>query len=125
MVAACIGAAPANKILYSYDGITWAAAPSANNIFPTYNWCVRWNGTQWLAGGSSSTPIAYSSDGINWTGSSSSYSVFGGDVRAIGWNGTKWLAASGGILGSSSDGITWTQVTTLNINIHTIKEDQG
>jgi hypothetical protein len=108
-----------NRLMYSYDGISWTPSATGNAIFITYNWDVEWNGIQWLAGGTSATPIAYSPDGIHWTGASSS-SIFITDVRCMAWNGSFWIAMGGTVVGLSYDGINWTSVASLNIAAHAI-----
>ena len=98
------GVAGENTLAYSYDGITWFAR---TNPLGTAN-AVAWNGSIWLAGGSSSSDIdmATSTDGINWTARTSPLGV----TNAVAWNGSYWIAVGSGTIPvvKSSDAITWT-----------------
>ena len=114
------GASGTNKIIYSYNGITWTVSTSGNSLFSGGTcYAVAWNGTRWVAGGNGSTnKIIYSSDGINWIASTSGNTVFTGQsCYAVAWNGTRWVAGGNGAtnkLAYSPDGITWTPSTSGN-----------
>jgi hypothetical protein len=110
--------ATGESLCYSYDGISWTASTNGNSIFTTYCSSVASNGSRWVATGVGTNQLAYSDDGITWTGLGNSFfSLFG---QAVVWNGSYWLAGggsnaspvSGQILYSSTDGITWTAVST-------------
>ena len=102
--------------MYSYDGITWAFSSNATAVSITNKWPVAWNGTQWLAGGVSSTPIAYSPDGIYWTGAPTA-GFLGTSVRCMAWNGSYWIAMGATVVGISYDGINWRSNAALNIDV--------
>jgi hypothetical protein len=94
---------------YSFDASTWYAggliwAASGSYIRPTR---IRWNGSHWIAGGSSQngvTGLARSLDGFTWSNVGSVNST----ITGLEWNGDLWLASSQGGLWSSPDGTTWT-----------------
>ena len=60
--------------------------------------------------------LAYSPDGLSWT--NSPVQPFTSPVAQIAWNGSMWLAGSSGdpthILATSSDGISWTGLTSTD-----------
>jgi len=95
---------------YSFDASTWYAggliwAASGSYIRPTR---IRWNGSHWIAGASTSqngvTNLARSLDGFTW----SNVGAITAGITGLEWNGDVWLASSQGGLWSSPDGITWT-----------------
>jgi hypothetical protein len=94
-----------NVISYSYDGVTWNPATSANTFF-TLGHCAAWNGTIWVAGGVGSYTIITSSDGINWVLNAQSLFT---ECWSVEWNGTLWVAGGLGTtrLAYSYDGLTW------------------
>ena len=104
-----------STMLYSYDGITWfqnTAAP--NGLFNA----IAWNGTMWIAVGSTNSyQVVYSYDGLNWTASSSGYNLIG-TANGIAWSGSRWVImgaynATNAVI-YSSDGITWTASASGN-----------
>ena len=115
------------SISYSYDGMVWQPVPTTSDT-PSYCNVILWNGSIWVAGGSSgANTILYSSDGINWTVSASGSAIMTSACLSLGWNGQIWLAggtASGGAskLASSKDGINWITVnqTLITTTISTV-----
>jgi hypothetical protein len=115
--------AGANKLMRSYDGITWTMILSS---FPTQNGGINklaTNGRIWLFGASSNSPtpsaynLAYSTDGVNWTQTNID-NILGNAQYGIGiidfaWNGSRWVAScyADKTLIYSLDGITWTAST--------------
>jgi len=104
------GAGRTSHYAYSFDASTWYAggliwAASGSYIRPTR---IRWNGSYWLAGASTSqngvTNLARSLDGFTW----SNVGAITAGITGLEWNGDVWLASSQGGLWSSPDGITWT-----------------
>jgi hypothetical protein len=101
----------ANQIAYSDDGITWQGVGAG--IFYGQANDVAWNGSMWIAVGSSNgsannNTIAYSVDGINWTGLGGS--IFSGSGNGIAWNGQIWIATGNdpvNTLAYSKNGIQW------------------
>jgi hypothetical protein len=55
--------------------------------------------------------LVYSRDGINWLPSTNGNTIVP-EVDAISWNGTRWIAIGIIANGYSSNGITWTAITT-------------
>jgi hypothetical protein len=109
--------AAGNKLIRSYDGISWTMILST---LPTNNGYINklaTNGRIWLWGssGPSTYIAAYSMDGSNWLPSnitttnfpSTNYNI---DASDFAWNGSRWVIILGSTnpLGYSSDGITWT-----------------
>jgi collagen type VII alpha len=98
-----------NAIMYSSDGINWAA--TTQTALDSCN-TLAWNGSLWLAGGyPSDTPvIACSSDGINWFLSLEAVTIVDmTECNALAWNGYLWVAGGSGTatLIYSVDGINW------------------
>jgi hypothetical protein len=99
-----------NTLLYTVDGLMWyGCGVSALNIANA----VEWNGSYWLAVGSSSnTWFAISRDGTSWL---KQYDSTLDEGSSVAWNGTTWLA--GGLKGGtaslvkSTNGTTWSTVT--------------
>jgi hypothetical protein len=106
-----------NTISYctKYNTGAWTATStsSTNNIFATQGNCVVWNGSIFVAGGSTTKiPIQYSPTGITWTAANITNS-FMNPVNAIAWNGIMFVAVGGittslNTIAYSVDGINWT-----------------
>jgi hypothetical protein len=99
----------ANRLAYSYDGLTWRPGVNSTSIFTTA-YKVAWNGSLWVAVGSGTFSIAYSSDGINWTGVVGSSTSIINIGYGIAWNGSIWVAVGSGgtnTIAISRDGINW------------------
>lgn len=105
----------ANRIKYSYNGITWSNSYSGS--FTGQGNTVAYNGTIWLAGGSHSSAngtIQYSLDGFSW-----SNILSGGFTTAaykIAWNGRMWVAVGSnstldGNIKYSYNGLNWSNTT--------------
>jgi hypothetical protein len=100
------------SIIKSSDGVTWT--PSTNSPFGAgggYGMAnaIAWNGTQWLVLGYSSggTPISSTStDGMTWT-----TPVVVSVALCITTNGSLWVIGGIGGIQSSSDGITWSELS--------------
>ena len=91
-------------IYYSQDdGINWI---QANNSLPFDLSCVHWNGTTWLAGGSSSD-LYFSFEGINWNGPINTGATTN-EIHSIFWNGVVWVFVGDYNLSSSSYQIYYT-----------------
>ena len=90
------------------DGITWVAV---TNPFTSSIYCMAWNGTIWVAGGTGTYQLAYSTNGTSWTGVTlpNMTSVF-----SVAWGLGTWLAVGSGANGrtsaTSTDGINWTEI---------------
>lgn len=97
------GSMTASTIVKSSDSVTWAASSPAN--IPTTINSIAWNGTHWVASGSS---VAYSTDGTTWTAASSVSASFTG--QDIAWNGVIWVTV--GTLSGTGAGLYWTATTT-------------
>jgi hypothetical protein len=109
------GVAVYNTMAYSLDGINWTALPGASAILSTSCNAVAWNGSMWVAVGSGNDNMAYSVDGIHWNNVAGS-PFSGGTCYCLAWNGTIWLAGgrkNAGLIGSSSDGITWSEISAV------------
>uniref|UniRef100_A0A6C0KUL2 Peptidase S74 domain-containing protein n=1 Tax=viral metagenome TaxID=1070528 RepID=A0A6C0KUL2_9ZZZZ len=98
-------------LIYSSDGLNWYVSQTPVGV--SGNWfCVAYNGTVWVAGGTGSVArIYYSYDGINWT-----YGYSGNTIYSIAWGKDKFVAGGAGNMFYSYDGINW--VSTSN-NIFT------
>jgi sugar lactone lactonase YvrE len=116
------------SITKSFDGITWTDSVTAggNNPFPnnTYRgmcYGLAWNGSYWIAVGSSAVCIAKSFDGINWVPSTNN-PFSGGVGQGIAWNGSYWIAVGFNAfmdtcIIKSFDGMTWTPATNNPFNM--------
>jgi hypothetical protein len=106
------------SIFASEDGITWVGVENTKAVlFTSYVHGIAWNGSMWVAVGSSTYPtplvpfiLAYSYDGYVWNGVVISNVTNG---YTVSWNGSSWIA---GFIGtnkmySSTDGITWSNVS--------------
>jgi len=109
-----------NRIIKSADGVNWDAsfpvgATNPNTVFGN-NSCkaIAYNGFKWVAASdSTANRIAQSSNGLSWTGCPTANAIFTSFCRGIAWNGQIWVAVGDtGKIAYSSDGITWTAVTT-------------
>jgi hypothetical protein len=76
---------------------------------------IKWSGSQWLLGGTSTTNkhLQMSYDGINWQTTGSNIFDSAGSCNGITWNGSLWVASgkdtTGNVLAYSYDGVTWAQ----------------
>ena len=111
-----------NTIAYSNDDINWKGL--GTGAFTSSGICNGgcWNGTLWVAGGSTSVDasgngngsgvMVYSYDGITWT--TITQSILTVSVNDIEWNGTVFVAVGQGstyCMAYSTNGITWLPVT--------------
>ena len=94
-------------LIYSSDGLNWYVSQTPGG--PGSNWfCVAYNGTVWVAGGTSSVArIYYSYDGINWT-----YGYSGNTIYSIAWGKDKFVAGGAGNMFYSYDGINWVTISS-------------
>ncbi len=101
-------------ILTSIDGSNWTVQSSGtgNNVN-----AITWTGTQFIAVGGGGA-IVTSTDGIHWTPRTSGTTIALTDVAS---SGTRHVAVGGGysatgtVLLTSSDAVTWTAVPLPNI----------
>jgi len=103
-------------IRYSYNGIQWFNTVTTYSEGTVWNQ-VAWSGRGWVAVGNGLIALSY--DGTNWT---TVYTNAAVDVNSVAWNGNQWIAvtsysaiAPGGVLGST-DGITWSRLTTTGLS---------
>lgn len=107
------GAGSLSTLARSFDGSNWENIANGN---PTRANKAVWNGDHWLlcgAGdGAGNSTLQRSVDGVNW----SSIPIGLNPVNSATWNGSLWLLAGVGTQGrtmaKSTDGISWTSLTT-------------
>jgi hypothetical protein len=112
-----VGGAGTSSLVYSYDGLTWAAATN-NPVAGSQANGIGWNGTYWIAVGANAAQtvcIAKSTDGLTWANSTNN-PFSGGLGKGIAWNGSYWVAVGYNTdatvcIATSSDGMTWTEST--------------
>lgn len=93
----------------SPDGITW----TARTLPTSQTWLqVRHNGSVFLAIGGNSNNFATSADGLTWTARTGPAGVVGTSCSLF-VAGSTFVLAFGGVLYSSTDGITWTLAGSL------------
>jgi hypothetical protein len=112
------------KIAYSSDGVTWTAV-SDSTFGNSQIEAVAWGNNKFVAIGGYND-MAYSSDGVTWTavGVSSIFSGTSGEIHAIAYGGGMFVAIGrsgnssnlNGIIATSTDGISWTAVTTTALH---------
>jgi hypothetical protein len=106
----------ASRILYSLDGVTWAASSSGNQVFnpgafpnTASVYGFGWNGSMLIAAGNSTTnTLAYSMDeGYTWIGLGKT--IFTDTAYSVSWNGQMWVATGFGTNSNaySYNGIDW------------------
>jgi hypothetical protein len=117
----------ATSVAYSYDGITY----SATNITvqsgvakPQQIASFVFNGSTWLAGGSSTgttanrTVLMTSDDGANWSGIPNTFFTGSTAISSLAYGNGLWVAASSvlglGKLSASNDGVNWTASTNAS-----------
>jgi hypothetical protein len=85
------------------DGYYWT--PVTHTLAQAY--CVAWNGSMWVAGGSGTDRIVYSMNGIDWSPATTQPNMT--NVQSLTW-GSKWVAVGEGpnTYATSTDGLTWT-----------------
>jgi hypothetical protein len=98
---------------YSYDGINWQ--PHSSSFFTN---SIAWNGKIWILCGSN---VYYSYDGITFTVATGATTLMS-SFRTVTWSGSAWLiggtrTAGGVSMISSTDGITWANVSSASSNI--------
>ena len=105
------GSGAGNTLAYSMNGADWVGL--GKTIFTFSGWCVAYNGSIFVAGGSGTNSLAYSYDGINWTGCGQGVL---GSCYTICWNGSIFVAGGSGsgttVIAYSSDGKSWTASPT-------------
>lgn len=93
----------------SPDGIAW----TARTLPTSQTWLqVRHNGSVFLAIGGNSNNFATSADGLTWTARTGPAGVVGTSCKLF-VAGSTFVLAFGGLLYSSTDGITWTLAGSL------------
>ena len=99
--------------LYSYDGTVFNSA-LAPGLFADCK-TIAWNGSLWIAGGTTPYQLGHSADGVNWSGTLSDGTIFT-TVNSVIWTGTtsNWIAGGSGPnqLATSVDGINWNPAST-------------
>jgi hypothetical protein len=129
-VAAGISSNAKGSLQYSGDGSNWSNANSggfdANGAFD-----VAYNGSLWIATGSSATSNAmlYSGDGSNWSNVTSGGYAFAGygiaysplgptaEGKSVAWANDKWIATGVGTGSTTSvlysgNGLNWSNIPT-------------
>jgi hypothetical protein len=107
---------------YSSDGVTWTAVSPYSGIFPSTINAIAYGNGKFVAGGSGGE-TAYSTDGVNWIKGpdkilgtyyySSSNPQRICSIETIAYANNKFVAGGdGGKMAYSTDGVTWTPVTT-------------
>jgi hypothetical protein len=107
-----LGNIASNALVWSTDGLTWN---SANNGFaPNAVNTIIWNGTQFIAGGASTSTgiLQTSTDGKNWT--QTSIVAPTGIIKAISWFSTMNTNISISSINSPNAVLTTISNTTLN-----------
>ena len=96
----------------SRDGINWQQ--QLDSLFDEA-YAVAWNGSYWVVAGEGATySLAKSTDGVLWTGIANSKTLFSTRATDVAWNGSKWTAyGSPTAVASSTDGTTWTLLSTV------------
>ena len=96
----------------SRDGINWQQ--QSDSLFDEA-YAVAWNGSYWVVAGEGATySLAKSTDGVVWTGIANSKSLFLVRATDVAWNGSQWTAyGSPTAVASSTDGTTWTLLSTV------------
>jgi hypothetical protein len=114
-----VGSYAGNRIVYSYDSITWNITSSANSLFPSAVSSIAWNGVMWVAVGDH---FGYSYDGITWTNSSSGLALMANPI-SVNWNGSIWVAVGSNtnFVIYSVDGITWYENLLGNLLVPSTK----
>jgi hypothetical protein len=112
----------ANSMAYSIDGRHWVGLGVNNPLVEGF--CVKWNGTQFVAGGApaiATDPVLqYSSDGITWNNGDLAGSVALTNASMLTWDGTRWYINTSYQaldMAYSANGINWTQYTPVGIGI--------
>ncbi len=119
-----IGGYGYNDVWSSSDGVTWTEV-TANAPFPAGSGVVPvvYNNKLWIIDSVSGNTVWSSSDGVTWTEVDSNtpwthtayspYDMAGYDTDYfLSYNGEMWVMdSSSGDLWSSTDGVTWTEVT--------------
>jgi len=108
------GGTNGSSVVYSSDGITWAAV--TNPVLGTTDYlgtkravlAIAYGNGTFVAGGTNN--IAYSSDGVTWTTKTTSALGLGDFfINVITYGGGTFVAGgSNGKMAYSSDGVTWT-----------------
>jgi len=97
-----VGSGGSNSILTSTDGITWTGLGYFNSAKE-----IAFNGSVWVIAGSGG--LTYSTNLTTWTAATSTIT----NGEGVMWLNDKFLATgTGGGIQSSTDGITWTTVST-------------
>ncbi len=109
---------PLNRIKYSYDAVTWFN--SLGDSFSGQGNNVAWNGSLWVAVGSSTNTIKYSLNGINWSNCpGTQFSSFGWGVA---YGRSNWVAVGtdsvvANTIKYSGDGLNWSNAASGGFSI--------
>uniref|UniRef100_A0A6C0JY89 Peptidase S74 domain-containing protein n=1 Tax=viral metagenome TaxID=1070528 RepID=A0A6C0JY89_9ZZZZ len=97
-----------NVMSLTTDGITWT---TLTNPFTSNIYCIAWNGSIWVAGGTGTYQLAYSTNGTSWVGVTLPNMTA---VYSVAWGLNGWIACGTGAAGytsaSSTNGISWTEI---------------
>jgi hypothetical protein len=117
----------ATTMAYSYDGITYSAtniSVQAGRAKPSSITAFVYNGSTWLAGGSSTgttgnrTVLLNSEDGVNWSGITNTLFTGTTSINSLAYGNGIWVASSNiaglGKLAASTDGVNWTASTNAS-----------
>ena len=127
-----VGGNTDSRIYYSLDAVDWSAVTGNNlSTYQSVPEFIEWNGSYYLAGGTSSTgvnQIVKSTDYTTWSPSVSLPGAgFGTAVRDVVWTGSKWWAILGGstsgVVYESTDGENWTSHSTTIGDGHAVAYD--
>jgi len=105
---------PYNCIWYSADAHTWTAVPSTFTGFGSGGNAVASDGSIFVTVGSGTATMFWSADGVTWNVTTSG--AFTESGSRVVHNGTRWIATgtdspSVPRVITSTDGLTWTDVT--------------
>ena len=113
----------AYRLAYSFDGTTWYGSDTGNEVFTSTVYGLASNGSMWTAVGGASNRLAYSINGISWYPSSSGNAILSTAAFCIASNGSIWVACGWSAVYTSamcwsSDGINWTVVNNIFLNMY-------
>lgn len=107
------GSAGQVRLAFNDDGLlqSWSTVGTQTTPFASTN-SIVWNGTLWVAAGTTTNSLAYSYNGYEWYGLGTS--IFTNGATDLAWNGVRWVATGSGLntLAVSPDGVTWTGLGT-------------
>ena len=107
---------------YSTDGINWTGVATGSSVYVNN---IAWNGSYWLAVGTSSSTnpnVLQSSNGIIWS-ETVNVGGSGSELSALCWNGSYWVTfnSASGYSWTSTDGTNWTSSATAFTNEYIVQ----